>query len=198
MLLDTLIRFTGITSCTWAERPPLPSQGRTGELGTRPYQSLRFPSLAKVVIHGADPVLVRFLTSCEQLKSLAVNVRSAYLEDSIISPGAAPISATHSGPASGLLEPLFIYKACTSAPVHPPAPRSTPFRHSCLRILTLIGSFRSLEEESQASQKVLDLCADALHSEMVSTPSYLCCCVERAHSHQTQLDADLARLTRLA
>jgi len=165
-LLDTLIRFTGLTSCTWVQAP-LPSQWPIDEtLRTKLYQFLRLPSLVKVVIHGADQVLVDFLASCGQLKSLAVNVSPGYLEDSVRFPGAGSISisTTRSTPASGQLEELIIHQHCILELVHSLASQSSRLHVSRLRKLTIIRSSSSfkLKELRKASQQMLDLCADAL------------------------------------
>jgi len=162
-LLNTLIMLTGVTTCTWVERWPLSPTWPTQEnLRTKLYQFLRMPSIAKLVIHGADPVLVRFLTSCEQLESLAVNIPPDVLQDSLILPGAS-ISMMRSTLPSGPLEALFIHQKYIVALVHSLTSQSSRLRVTRLRKLALMGSFENFEEERRkASQQVLDLCADSL------------------------------------
>lgn len=157
-LLGTLQRFTGVTSCTWAERL-MPSQWPTVEnLRPKLYQFLRLPSLIKANIHSADPTLVHFIASCEQLKSLAVNMPSYYYDDRAISPRTISISTA----AHGQLEALLIHQDCILSFVQSFTSLSALRRLSHLRKLTWIGSFRRLEEEIQVSQQVLDLCAESL------------------------------------
>ena len=144
MLADTRIRFTGVTSCTWIE------SGDSGpswdELRIRLYQFLRLPSLARVVTLKANLVLIDFLASCEQLKSLTVDVPSAHLEYGAIVPGAASKSTTRLSPASGLLEELIIGQGRSAELVHSLASQSSLLCISHLRKLTR-ASFVSESDE---------------------------------------------------
>lgn len=161
-LVDTLARFTRVTNCIWTEpaRPP-------ESLRTRLYQFFRSSSLVDVVIY-AHPVLVGFLASCEQLKSLAVNAQSDYPN----SPGAVSISTARSTPASGLLE-LTIHQSLIVEFVHALTSRSSRLRVSHLRRLMFIRSFagQNLEAKSKAFQQVLDICAESL--EELTVRKYL-------------------------
>ena len=167
IIVDTLARFPRVTGCIWSiwgqgYLPPfqLPSQET---FRTRLYQFLRLPSLVKVAIHGAEPALVQFFASCEQLRSLAVNVTSDYYEEPGIFPKAASISATRLTPASGQLEALFIHQNCIPTLIHSFTSQSSRLHVSRLRKLALIGSFGSGEEGScKACQQLMDLCAESL------------------------------------
>jgi len=168
-LLDTLTRFTRVTNCTWTEYGVSgPSwEWSTENFRMKLYQFLRLPSLARVVIHGAGPVLVDFLASCEQLKSLTVNVPSDYVEGShiSISPAAASVSTTRSTPGSGLLEELIIHQSRNLELIHSLTSQSSRLHLSRLRKFTLIrpyGNSNLEEAEIGACQQVLDLCADSL------------------------------------
>jgi len=176
-LLDILIRFTGITSCTWAEHQLSSHWWLPGEiLRERLYQFLWLPSLVKVVISArADQVLANVLALCKQLKSLTVNVPSAYLEDSVMSSGAASISisTTCPTPTSGLLEELIIHQHCILELIHSLTSQSSRLYVSRLRKLILIRSHKSMEELNQAFQQVLDLCADSLEELTFRTGKHL-------------------------
>jgi len=159
-LVDTLVWFTGVSSCAWIEHGV--SGPSRENIRIRLYQFLRLPSLVKVFVQGADPVLIDFLASCEQLKSLTVNVCSVNLES--ISLGDASISPTHSTSASGLLEELIVDTSHIVALIHSLASQSSQLGISRLRKLTVARTKLSLgfDKVRKACQQVLDLCAESL------------------------------------
>lgn len=178
-LSDTLTKFTGVTSCIWWHQYGTLTSNEI--LLTRLHQFLRSPSLVKVWIQGAHPdnPLIRFLASCEQLKSLAVNVRLSYHENGVVFrkfPRAVSISTTRPTSASGLLEALVIHQDSVVALVNSLTSQSSGLRVSHLRKLTLIARLGgSLFEEGvrEASQKVLDLCAESLQELTVGKHRHL-------------------------
>ena len=164
MLVETLTRLTGVTSCTWAEArvPFLWSIGET--LRARLYQFLRLSSLEKADIYGADPVLIHFLASCEQLKSLVVNVPSA---PSMLTP------TTPTTLATGLLQELTIPRNCGMDLLHAFTSQSSRLCLSHLRKFTVATTYEfsefedrkasELEKEREACwQQVLGLSTDSL------------------------------------
>jgi len=176
LIMDTLARFTGVTSCIWMEHL-LPSESTSETLRRRLYQFLRLPSLVNVAVYGADRVLVHFLASCEQLKFLAVNMPSHYNKDAAILPRVGAISTTRSTPASGLLEALVVNQSYIIDLVHSLTSQSSRLRVSRLRKLTFFRRYGDLNEEKKAFQQALDLCAESLEELTVGKhrhPSPFC------------------------
>lgn len=159
-LADTRIRFTRVTSCTWIESED--SGLSCDKLHIRLYQFLPLPSLARVVTLKANLVLIDFLASCKQLKSLTVDVPSAHLEYGAIVPGAASKSTTRLSPASGLLEELIIGQGRSAELVHSLASKSSPLCISHLRKLTRASFVSEFDEEMKAFRRILDFCAESL------------------------------------
>ena len=160
-VVDILTRFTGVTSCIWTERTSDHWPSFETRLRMRLYQFLWSPSLVKVGVHQADWVLVNFLASCEQLKSLAVNAPPEYLQYSTIFPDAASIHTARSTPASSPLEELIVHQYSIVDLVLSLAPQS--FRLRLCRLIVPRTYVSTLQlEERKACQQVLNWCAESL------------------------------------
>ena len=151
--------FTGLTCCIWTEQLQLFEWPIGGTFRMRLYQFLRSPSLVNVISLRADQVLVDFLASCEQLKSLTVNISHVFFKDSVIPSGVASISTIHSTPVSTcLLEELIISQSTLAVLVRSLISSGL---HELVVPRGFLTRMVSELEETKAFQQVLDLCAES-------------------------------------
>ena len=119
-------------------------------------------SLDKLTIHGDNPFLIRSLASCEQFKSLTLNVNWIYPNDTVIlhdrtnihgpfnsslrSPGGVEHPSNLRCPT-----PSISHSPIIPTPVSPVFPKFTYIKPPIF-----------LETEREACQQVLYLCAESL------------------------------------